>query len=177
MTDKELINKYKRLILKMAKAINAENAEELVATGIEKLIALRPSYNKDKSKFWTYARYRVFCAMRDDYKSRLSWFGRRTTYMQMLYIEDIKGKEVELLVDEDIEDILIRRERSLIIKRLRKKLPPRFNNIIKLIYWNGMTITEAAKILKISGGRCSQLHKQALKELKKLLEKEDGKRT
>lgn len=164
--ENEFIKRYKPLIINMANSISKEYTDDLINVGTNKLISLIKTYNKDKAKFWTYARKHIYGSMQDEMKLKLSWFGRRSN-LQMIYIEELKG--VDVLVDDNIEEILIRREKIEEIRKIKDSFPKEYRDVLKLIYWNGMTFKEAADVLGISQNRCFSLHKKALKDIKKQL--------
>lgn len=64
-------------------------------------------------------------------------------------------------------------EKKEALARAIDRLPPREKTIISLFYYEGLTLKEIARLLKVSPGRVSQLHAQAMLRLKGALERAD----
>ena len=70
------------------------------------------------------------------------------------------------------EDLIINREKTGELLKGLDSLTKREQDILRLIYWNGMSYLEVASVLNISESRVGQVHNKSLKKLKKVLTNE-----
>lgn len=159
------IEDYIPLVLSLATQLDKEHSHNLVSVGIIMLIECSKDFDKTKkTKFSTFIYKKIKGAMLNELK-RDSWFKRTKRELVMLSLDDVEDS----VVVNDAEEIILEREKSGIVQELLSKLEPKDREVIKLIYWNGMTHIEVAYTLGISEGRVSQVHKSILALLKKEL--------
>lgn len=83
---------------------------------------------------------------------------------KMLYIDDIALTDEQ--IQEDPEDIILRRELGEEVRAAVKKLSPIKVKLIMWFYFDGFSLTDIAKRLRVSRKRTSELHQEALTDLK-----------
>lgn len=66
---------------------------------------------------------------------------------------------------EDLLELIFRKELKLKLTRVISRLPDKEKAVIDFCYFKEKTLTETAKLLNVSVGRASQLHKQAMAHL------------
>jgi RNA polymerase sigma factor (sigma-70 family) len=76
--------------------------------------------------------------------------------------EDHEGRPVHPeLVTRDVLDIVEARQRDAAVAAAVQSLPGRLPWVVELMYWDGATQAEIAKILRVTPGRVSQMVKEA----------------
>lgn len=80
----------------------------------------------------------------------------------------LQSTDPELLIDvrDHPFDLCYRREQNEILGNALSRLPNREEEIIKLLYWHGLTMRQIAKRLQVHESRISQIHSVALGRLK-----------
>ncbi|MEE8430845.1 MAG: sigma-70 family RNA polymerase sigma factor [Candidatus Desulfatibia sp.] len=68
---------------------------------------------------------------------------------------------------EDLLELIFHKELKLELTRAISRLPRKEGVVIDFYYFKGKTLKAAAEFLKVSEGRASQLHKQAMERLAK----------
>lgn len=68
---------------------------------------------------------------------------------------------------EDLLELIFRKELKLKLTRAISRLPRKERVVIDFYYFKEKTLKDAAEFLKVSEGRASQLHKQAMERLAK----------
>lgn len=134
MTDKELCDRYKSLIQKLAYELSPDYADDLVSVGLNTLLKVRKKFDPSKNvKFTTYARREIRYDMKDELR-KMSWFARNPKNYQMIKFSDCLNYEA----DFDIEDSLIESESNVLFEGYLDVLTPREKEIVTLYYWNSM---------------------------------------
>lgn len=72
---------------------------------------------------------------------------------------------------EDLLELIFRKELKLKLTRAISRLPRKERVVIDFYYFKEKTLKDAAEFLKVSEGRASQLHKQAMERLEKARQK------
>jgi RNA polymerase sigma factor (sigma-70 family) len=159
----ELLKELLPMIEMLARKLNPDHEEDLIQVGKEAFLKCLKTYDKGKkTKFSTYVYNKAKRAMQDEMR-RAGWFKRLTSNYKMVLFSEFFG---EAEAQENLEDIIINREKSSIMKDAMKKLNKDQARVIKLIYWNGMNRLECASSMGISESRCSQLISEAHKIIK-----------
>lgn len=162
----ELLKQFMPMIHKIANKFDtrfdSSYKDDLVEVGKEALIkAVKKFDEKRGAKFSTYLHNKVENAMVDELR-KSSWFKRSgNRQFQMVSFSDHKLLEENDLVANP-EEIIESREKTSLLKEAIKFLPKQHAKVIKLMYWNGMNMIEVASYLRMSEGRISQLHKEAI---------------
>jgi len=173
MTDKELCDRYKSLIQKLAFTLAPDYLDDLVSVGLNTLLKVSKKFDPSKNvKFTTYARREIIYDMKDELR-KMSWFDRNPRNFQMIKFSDCLNCESDL----NLEESLIEGEANTLIEGCLDVLTPREKEIVTLYFWNGMNIPEIASSLQLSEGSVGQIKLQALKKLhRKLVRKGYGKK-
>jgi RNA polymerase sigma factor for flagellar operon FliA len=177
ITTEELVEKYKNLIVNIALSLNKDYSEDLVSIGMIVLLENLPQYDSKRGKFSTFIYKRIKGAMLQELNKK-GWKLRRkgekgedpekpeekkTSLKQMVSFDNMETYDS---IAENLEDTVIRREKSAVLKNLMADLPEKEQLVLKLIYWNGMTYLEVASYLKVRESWIASLHKKILKKLK-----------
>lgn len=80
--------------------------------------------------------------------------------------------ELLLIDEENLEKNYIRSERKRVLHKALSKLRPEYREVLHLTYFEGMTNTQAGKVMKKNKSQIEMLIYRAKKALKKELEKE-----
>ena len=167
MTDKELLDEYDKIIKRKAKSYNSNYTDDLIEIGKITVLKCFEDFDESKgAKFSTYVRNRIGHAMKTEL-SKLGWFNQRDKVKKL---EMYPLSEMKEIADASVEEIIIKREQLFSFKAAIAELPETHSKIIKLMYWNGMSLIEVASYLRLSEGRVSQLHKEAINVLKEKLQ-------
>jgi len=79
----------------------------------------------------------------------------------------------ELISDEEaVEDAYIKKEQQIIVYRAMRKLQPKYQQVLWLIYFEGLSNKEAAKVMKKSVRSTESILYRAKKSLRSQLEME-----
>lgn len=190
----ELIEQYRPFLISLANKFDSGYTNDLIQAGIMALLDASEKFDgTKKTKFLTYIHKKIKGVMSDEIKR----IKGEKTYMTSeidcpLCIEEldwncpeckgtgkIKHKDYEFVplseMDnlaslDNVEEYIIQKTENIIIKDFVETLPKIHQDIIKLIYWNGMSQMEVSLFLGISDSRVSQLHKEALRLLKEKLD-------
>ena len=136
-------------------------AEELMEETLFKLITKKPRFNAKYSfKTWLYTigRNVAIDYIRHNSKLSDSSFDDLENYIQDEY---------------DIERLYITEEQKIIVHRALKKLNIEYRQVLWLIYFEELSYTEAATIMKKTSRQMKNLAYRAKTALKTELEKED----
>ena len=162
MTDKEIIDLYKPMVITMANSLNPYPSmiDDLVSIGLNVVLLKAKTYNKKKSLFSTYTNKRILGAMKDEIR-RTKWFKR---YKVEESTQIILFDELDLVIDptEKMNSIID-------IKFAMQFLSEREYKVINLRYFYGYKNIEIAKKLGLTEGLTSQAHTRALKKMRKHL--------
>ena len=158
----EIVRDYKDgLILYLNSFVhNIFIAEELMEETFFKLITKKPRFSaKYTFKTWLYTIGRNIAIDFIRHNSRQA---------------DISADELENYVkdESDLEKMYIIEERKLIVHRALKKLHPEYHQVLWLIYFDGLSPSEAAVVMKKSSRQMKNLIYRAKGALKSELDKE-----
>ena len=135
-------------------------AEELMEETFFKIITKKPRFNAKYSfKTWLYTigRNVAIDYLRHNAKQADTSFDDLENYIQ----------------DEfDLEKLYIMEERKMIVHRALKKLNAEYRQVLWLLYFDGMTNSDAAVVMKKSARQMKNLVYRAKNTLKSELEKE-----
>mgnify|MGYP000931806277 CR=1 FL=1 len=168
MNEQDIIKKYKPMIVKLARTLSLDYMDDLVGVGYNALITSYNNHKNRKSKLPlnTYIYNKVKTAMRDELR-RLLWFKRSKKGYSLTTLQEI--------VTNDSEELLINRDTYLqLCDIMKNNLTQREQEIMRQIYWNGLTLLEVASYLQLKESRVSQIHKDILKKLKDAYERENS---
>ena len=158
----EIVENYKDgLILYINSYVgNIHTAEELAEDAFFRLITRKPGYSGRSSfKTWLYAIGRNVAV---DYIRRNS--------RQRKLSDTQPGQDGE---EQSMEQAYIREENKILVHRALSALSSDYRTILWLIYFEGFTNREAAKILRKSDRQIKNLLYRAKLSLRSQLEKED----
>ena len=82
------------------------------------------------------------------------------------YLIDEQFKDTYRESITSADELLIHRERSDILYGTIKELKPEHRNVLNLHYYAGLKMEEISKVFKLTPSRISQLHSDAIKELR-----------
>jgi RNA polymerase sigma factor (sigma-70 family) len=172
LEDKKILEQYRNLIHKLAWNVSKLESihDDLVNIGNQCFLTLmkkyKPLINWGESVSG-YVKKRITDQMRSEVV-KMSWFRKFRGKYRMYYFNDTEtfiNYLPELIIDPN-EIILNRSKFDYLINKL-KNFSPVEKQIIYLIYWESLTIKEIGIKLNFSESRISQIHKGALKKLKK----------
>ena len=139
---------------------NISVAEELMEETLFKIITKKPRFNPKYSfKTWLYTIGRNVA---------IDWL-RHNKRQSNSSFEDIEN----YIQDEiDLEKLYIIEERKITLHRVLKKLHPEYRQVLWLIYFEGLSNSEASVIMKKNNRQIKNLVYRAKGALKTQLEKE-----
>jgi RNA polymerase sigma-70 factor (ECF subfamily) len=157
----EIIRDYKDgLILYLTSIVgNIQTAEEL-AEDTFVLIGTKKPKDKGKGSFKTWL-YTIGRNVAIDYLRKHS-----------KHIEVSIDDNTDLISEEAVETVYIKKEQKITVHKAMRKLSPEYQQVIWLIYFEGLSNKEAAKIMKKSVRSVESLLYRARKSLRSQLEKE-----
>ncbi|EWM54763.1 RNA polymerase sigma factor [Ruminococcus flavefaciens] len=159
--DEIIIEYSDGLILYLTSVVgNIQTAEELAEDTFVLLGTKKPKFREKSSfKTWLYAIGRNIAI---DHL-------RKYTKKSCVSIEDTP----ESISDEaDVEEAYIKKEQQIIVHKAMRKLPPKYQQVLWLIYFEGFSSKEAAKIMKKSLRSVESILYRARKSLRSQLETE-----
>lgn len=161
----KLIDDWKYAIKKLAYSFDPAHADDLINLGYMVVIDNIEDYDEDRAQLSTFIFNKVKWAMSDWVKQ----YDRNNKYKDTeVSIDDV----VNILREDNPEDLIINRETTGELLKGLDSLTKREQDILRLIYWNGMSYLEVASVLNISESRVGQVHNKSLKKLKKVLTNE-----
>lgn len=190
----ELIEKYRPLLISQANKFDSKYTNDLIQAGIMALLDASEKFKGNKKvKFLTYIHKKIKGSMRDEIRrikgekaymiseidcplctENLDWNCpecKGTGKIKHRNYEFVSLSEMDNLASLDnVEEYIIQKTENVILKDFVETLPKIYQDIIKYIYWNGMSQMEVSLFLGISDSRVSQLHKEAIKLLKDKLD-------
>jgi RNA polymerase sigma factor for flagellar operon FliA len=92
-----------------------------------------------------------------------------------LFDEDKEALLMYALEEKDIRDLAEMRDMERILGKEIERLPEKQRLVLTLYYYEDLNMKEIAKVLGISEARVSQLHAQAILNLRTVMEKHLGK--
>lgn len=105
----------------------------------------------------------------DQLLARMAEIGTALVVSFMLDDTNLVQAPGDALPDGCYEAVSFRQERDR-VQDMLQHLTPRERSVIRMHYLQGMTCEQTAQTLRITKGRVSQLHQQALARLRRLLE-------
>ncbi|WP_019679334.1 RNA polymerase sigma factor [Ruminococcus flavefaciens] len=159
--DEIIIEYSDGLILYLTSVVgNIQTAEELAEDTFVLLGTKKPKFREKSSfKTWLYAIGRNIAI---DHQ-------RKYTKKSCVSIEDTP----ESISDEaDVEEAYIKKEQQIIVHKAMRKLPPKYQQVLWLIYFEGFSSKAAAKIMKKSLRSVESILYRARKSLRSQLETE-----
>lgn len=164
------IEEYRPLVINLALKVDKTKVKDLIPVGIIALIKCAEEFDETKGiKFSTFAYKKIKGAMKNEIIDK-SWFKRVKNNLTMISINEVE----DYLIEDNLEDIIIDREKSGILQNIIDTLDENEKEIIKMVYWNGMSIVEVAYSLGLKRSRVCQMHKDILDKIKvKLNDKQD----
>ncbi len=158
----ELIAEYKDgLILYLAGFCGGlDTAEELMEDVFVKLVVDRPAY-KGKSSFKTWL-FAIAGNIARDYIRK----NRRVRFSSLDELGELSSPESDLLRDH------FRSEEKLLVRKCLDKLNPQYKQVLYLVFFEGFSNAEAAKIMKKSVRQIENLLYRAKKSLETQLREE-----
>ena len=139
---------------------NIRTAEELAEDTFVLIGTKKPKF-KEKSSFKTW----LYTIGRNIAVNHLKKNARYTA----VSIEDAR----ELISDEEaVEDAYIKKEQQIMVHRAMRKLNPGYQQVLWLIYFEGLTSKEAAEVMKKSARSVESILYRARKSLRSQLEME-----
>ncbi|MBR6681836.1 MAG: RNA polymerase sigma factor [Clostridia bacterium] len=135
-------------------------AEDLMQETFVKIAVKRPNF-KGKSSFktWLYAIGRNAAI---DYLRRSSKISVSSIHDMENYIKD----------ESDLEKRYLKDERSIAIHKAMASLNPDYKQVLWLVYFEGLSNTEAALVVKKTNRQIEKLLYKAKQSLRSILEKE-----
>lgn len=156
--------------------------EDLESAGYFGLLDAAKRYDpRRKTKFETFASARIRGAMLDELR-KLDWVPRLVRQRgeeptRMANFSDItSGLPVEneddekFIVEDPTEDLRDNVEVRLRLESAVKMLKPRYQKAVRLYYFDGWTLKEAAEYMGTTESRVCQILKRAIPKLRKELE-------
>ena len=160
----DLVKEYKDGLMLYLNSIvcNIHVAEDLTEDTFLKLGVKKPKYKEEKGSFksWLYTIGRNIAV---DYL-------RKNAKRLEIPIDTCNHLASE---DEDVEVLLIKEERKILVHRALKKLKPEYRQVLYLIYFEDFSNKDVAQMMKKSVHNIETLSYRARKALKSELEKED----
>ena len=139
---------------------NTAEAEDIAEDVFLKLMIKKPNYNgKASFKTWLYT---IAGNLSKDYLRKNTRNGK----VALDSIAELSDDEVEL------EQMYLKEEQNIQLHRSMKKLPPEYQRILWLVYFENMSNKEASKIVGKSVHTTGNLVYKARKALKIQLERE-----
>lgn len=157
----KLMENWKHAIKKIAYSFQSNHTDDLINLGYMIVLSNIDNYNKDKAQLSTFLFNKIKWGMADWVKQ----YDKNKFKIDEVPIDDI----VTTLREDNPEELIINREKTGELLKSLKNLTSREQEILKLIYWNGMSYLEIASVLNISEARVGQIHNKSLKKLKKVL--------
>ena len=159
--DEIIIEYSDGLILYLTSIVGKiQTAEELAEDTFVLLGTKKPKY-KEKSSFKTW----LYAIGRNIAIDHIRKYSRKSC----ISIEDTP----EMIDDETaVEEAYIKKEQQIIIHKAMRKLQPRYQQVLWLIYFEGFSNKEAAKIMKKSLRSLESMLYRARKSLRSQLETE-----
>ena len=157
-----IINEYKdNLIFFIERYVHDISAAEDIAIDVfSDLLVYRSRYNF-KVKLKTY----LFMIGRS---KALNYIKHRDKF-RMIEYEDA---ESELVYRENVEDIVLADETKRIVNEAIEKIPEDMREVIHLVFFEGLSYEEAAKVMKKNKKQIDNLLYRAKKELRTIIGKE-----
>ncbi len=156
-----------RALAKPFKVQFPDSWEEFESAAMLALVESARSFNPDRLvKFSTFARRRIWGAMRDVRRQRVIRARRIAPTLDgapstVSLPEDPEARG-QVLLSQEQEPVGSEYEAVEAVESWLRKLPKSHGNACRLIYINGKTHAEAAEILGISPSRVTYLHVEAL---------------
>ncbi|WP_297959054.1 RNA polymerase sigma factor [uncultured Ruminococcus sp.] len=159
--DEIIIEYCDGLILYLASIVgNVQKAEEIAEDTFVLLGTKKPKF-KEKSSFKTWL-YTIARNLAVDYI-------RKDSRKNCISIEDTP----EMIDDETaVEEAYIRKEQQIMIHKAMRKLNPKYQQVLWLIYFEGFSNKEAARIMRKSLRSLESILYRARKSLRSQLETE-----
>ena len=159
----EIVNDYKDgLILYLNKYVsNIHTAEDLAEDTFFKIMVRKPRYTKKYTfQAWLYA---------IGLNAAIDHIRKQTQYAKTS-VDDL-----EMLASEEatLEQAYIKDEEKIVIHRVLSQLKPEYKQVLWLVYFEGFSNEQAARIMKKSKHQTETLVYRAKRALKRELEKED----
>lgn len=98
-------------------------------------------------------------------KRRAIDFIRKNSSRKFVPLEEFEAEDIHSL-----EDIIFQKESAVWMKQAMKKLKPEYQQVLVLIYLNGLSVAEAAEVMDRSTAATKVLSHRAKKSLKRILE-------
>jgi len=168
--QRKLVQKYLNLVhFCIQRFINPYNGarkidyDELLSEGYLALCVAAQSFKKGKSSFSTYA-------VRVIKNHLINYITFRTEKLPNTPVdEENKSPDVPDTINPSPDTVLFRKEISMYIESAIKKLTPIEQKVIRLMYFDGLSIRATKERLKYSHEYIRYLHNKAIKKLKSLL--------
>ena len=136
-----------------------QDAEDLMIESFARIMAKRPKIGEDKFKAYLFRTGRNLASRFHARKTRISQFSFDE------YEIDIAGKEL-------VEEKLVGDERREAVRKCLDRIDPQLREALWLVYVEGMSYAEAAKIMKVTSKRIDHLLQRGKKQMRIELEKE-----
>lgn len=180
---------YVELVESIARSIkrrlpDSVQVEDLIAAGSFGLIDAASRYDpRRKTKFTTFATPRIRGAILDELR-RMDWVprlvrqrGEEPTYMTnfsdlMNQSPDDDEDSDEFVIEDPSKDIRDKIDLKQRLDAAINQLQPKYQQAVRLYYFDGLTLKEAAKHLGITESRACQIVNKAVPQLKRILESE-----
>ena len=158
----EIIRDYKDgLIFFLAGIVGDISTAEELAEDTFVLLGTKKPKDKGKSSFKTWL-YTIGRNIAIDYLRKRS----RIASVSIDVCAELTSDE------EDLEEAYIREERKITVHRAMRRLKNEYRQVLWLVYFDGLSVKEAASVMKKTVHSTETLLYRARKELKKQLESE-----
>ncbi len=158
----EIVFEYKDgLILYLNSYVNnVYIAEELAEDTFFRLLTKKPRFSQRCSfKTWLYSIGRNVAV---DYI-------RQSKRLSSIPLDEIEGYISD---EEGLERAYIKEERKIAVHKALSQLPPDYRTVLWLVYFDGFSNSEAAKVMKKSDRQIKNLLYRAKQSVKTILEKD-----
>jgi RNA polymerase sigma-70 factor (ECF subfamily) len=98
---------------------------------------------------------------------------RRHAVRRVVTLGAVRGRREEAAGDPDPEELVERSEESRRLVRALRALPPRQQDMLHLVFYQDMTIAEAADVLGVTVGTARTHYERGKQRLRDLLGEED----
>ena len=140
---------------------NLEDAEDLMIEAFARIMAKRPAIREGGFKAYLYKTARNLA-------SRFSFKKRK---MSPFSPEDLQPEPTGA-GDRLPEELLLEKERNLLLHRSLDRLDPQLREALWLVYMDGMSYTQAAEVMRVSTKKIGNLLSRGRKVLRDAMEKE-----
>lgn len=176
-TMDQIVEDNKNLVYSIAKrrynsAERSNEFQDYIGFGYLGLVEAIAKFNGDEKYFPTYAKHRIEGSIIEGiYGKKSKREAMKDNDINFVSTDEIN--DLHCLIENGVIDSIHIKEMEIIIKEsIENKLNKKEKNVILNMYYENMVMADIAKMMRISAGRVSQIHKKAIEKLSSVIKTE-----